>query len=272
MELALLSLPIGILAVLIIGIPIVLAVVILLLVRAWVPYQQLEPHHDAAGAIFQGVATLYAIVIAFVVVMLWQQFDAASNRVDKEASAVGNLYRGAQTFSEPMQREVREAVQRYVQAVVEDEWRTMAWGEESLQARQAYGNLWQTIRGVEPRTPAETGWHFELLRTMDTLSELRRGRLSDCQMDLPTPFWILLIAGACVLIGYSYLFGIKNVVANVLVVVVLTGLTTALLFMALILDRPFSGGIRLQPSTFERQLQSFREQSQQPTRPLPQQP
>ena len=49
MELALLSLPIGVLAVLIIGIPIILAVVVLLLVRAWVPYQQLEPHHDGYG-------------------------------------------------------------------------------------------------------------------------------------------------------------------------------------------------------------------------------
>jgi len=271
MELALLSLPIGMLALLIIGIPIVLAVVILLLVRAWVPYQLLEPHHDAAGAIFQGAATLYAIVIAFVVVMVWQQFDAASNRVDREASAVGSLYRAAQAFPDPMQREVREAVQRYVQAVVEEEWRTMARGEESPQARQAYTDLWQAMRSVEPHTPSEINWHTELLRTINTLSELRRGRLSDCQMALPTPFWLLLIGGACVLIGYSYLFGIKNVVVNVLVVVVLTGLTTALLFIALILDHPFSGDMRVEPSAFERQLQSFRGQSQ-PTRPLPQQP
>src|SRR5262245_35082679 len=79
MDLALLSLPIGMLAVLIIGIPVILAIVVLLLRRAWVPYQHLEPHHTAVSAVFQGVTTLYAIVIAFVVVVLWQQFYTASN-------------------------------------------------------------------------------------------------------------------------------------------------------------------------------------------------
>ena len=235
------------------------------------PYQQLEAHHVAVSAVFQGVATLYAIVIAFVVVVLWQQFYTASNHVDDEASAVGNLYRDVQAFPDPMQREVREAVYRYVQTVIEEEWRTMARGEESPQARNAYEALWKVVRGVEAHTLSESNWHSALLRTMNTLSELRRERLSDCQTRLPIPFWLLLIGGACVLIGYSYLFGIESVAVNVLIVTGLTALTTALLFMVLIMDRPFSGAIRLEPNAFERQLQSFREQLQS-TRLLPQQP
>jgi hypothetical protein len=51
MALALLKLPLSVLALLVVGLPVLLAVVGLLLVRSRVPHPRLQPHHDVAGYI-----------------------------------------------------------------------------------------------------------------------------------------------------------------------------------------------------------------------------
>jgi hypothetical protein len=49
MALALLKLPLSVLALLVVGLPVLLAVVGLLLVRSRVPHPRFQPHHDVAG-------------------------------------------------------------------------------------------------------------------------------------------------------------------------------------------------------------------------------
>jgi hypothetical protein len=80
MALALLKLPLSLLALLVIGLPVLLAVVGLLLVRSRLPHPRLKPHHDVAGYIYAGLAVLYAVLLAFVVVIVWQQFNTTDIR------------------------------------------------------------------------------------------------------------------------------------------------------------------------------------------------
>jgi hypothetical protein len=75
MALALLKLPLSVLALLVVGLPVLLAVVGLLLVRSRVPHPRLQPHHDVAGYIYSGLAVLYAVLLAFVVIIVWEQFN-----------------------------------------------------------------------------------------------------------------------------------------------------------------------------------------------------
>ena len=58
MALALLKLPLWLLALLVVGLPMLLAVIGLLLVRSYVSHPRLQPHHDVAGYIYSGLAVL----------------------------------------------------------------------------------------------------------------------------------------------------------------------------------------------------------------------
>jgi Protein of unknown function (DUF4239) len=136
MALTLLSLPIPVLAMLIVGFPVLLAVVGLLLVRSRAPHPRLRPHHDVAGYIYQGLAVLYAVLLAFVVIIVWGQFDATHIRVRKEADALSNLFREAQVFPASIQQAILDAVHTYARAVIEDEWPAMARGAESPAAQR----------------------------------------------------------------------------------------------------------------------------------------
>jgi hypothetical protein len=250
MALALLKLPLPVLALLVVGLPILLAVVGLLLVRSCVPHPQLRPHHDVAGYIYSGLAVLYAVLLAFFVVIVWQQFNTTEMRVHKEADELSNLFRQAQGFPIPMQQAILDAVRSYARAVIEEEWPAMAWGHESPLAWQAYNNLWQAIRTLEPRTPAETNWHATMLQSLTALSDCRRDRLADSRAVLPLVLWVVLLSGGVINLGYTYLFGVRSLTVHLIITAALTAMTTLLLLVILILDHPFAGSFRVESEPF----------------------
>jgi hypothetical protein len=237
----------------------------LLLVRSHAPHSRLQPHHDVAGFIYAGLAVLYAVLLGFVVITVWEQFNASHSRVHREADALGNLLHEAPGFPAPVQRAILESVRTYARAVVEHEWRTMAQGQESPAARQAYEGLWQTIRAVEPHTPVEVNWHAALLRSLATLSDNRRDRLADSRDELPVVLWAVLVGGAVINIAYTFLFGVRSFVVHLLITESLTAMTALLLFVILVMDLPFAGGVQVEPEPFVRQLHSVDQQLQQIT-------
>jgi Protein of unknown function (DUF4239) len=265
MALTLLRLPIPVLGLLVVGLPVFLAAVGLLLVRSYAPHPRLQPHHDVAGYIYAGLAVLYAVLLAFLVIVVWQQFNATSTRVHNEADALSNLFRQAQVFPTPVQRAILDTVRTYARAVVEEEWPAMARGTESPAARQAHTNLWQTIQIVEPRSPAEGNWHATMLQSLTSVSDYRRDRLADNRTVLPSVLWIVLLSGGVINVGYTYLFGVENLSAHLIITTALTAMTALLLLVILILDHPFAGSVRVEPEPFVQLLQRMDQVVQQAT-------
>jgi hypothetical protein len=265
MALALLKLPIPVLGLLVVGLPVLLAALGLLLVRSRAPHPRLQPHHDVAGYIFSGLAVLYAVLLAFVVIVAWQQFDATHARVYKEADALSDLFREARALPTPVQRAILDAVRSYAKAVVEEEWPAMAREAESPMAWQAYTDLWQAIRTVEPRSPAEVNWHAIMLQSLTTMSDGRRDRLADSRRVLPPVLWVTLLSGGVINVGYTYLFGVRSLAVHLIITTALTAMTALLLLVILILDHPFSGSHRVEPEPFVRLLQRINQVGQQAT-------
>jgi hypothetical protein len=263
MALTLLSLPIPVLAVLVVGFPTLLAAVGLLLVRSRAPHPRLQPHHDVAGYIYEGLAVLYAVLLAFVVIVVWGQLDVTHIRVHKEADALSDLFRESQVFPTSMHRAILDAVRAYARAVVEEEWPAMARGVESPPGQQAYSNLWQTIRIVEPRTPAEMNWHAIMLQSLATMSDARRDRLADSRAVLPPVLWVALLSGGAINVGYTYLFGVRSLAVHLIITTALTAMMTLLLLVILILDHPFTGSHRVEPEPFVQLLEYMDQMVQQ---------
>lgn len=55
---------------------------------------------------------------------------------------------------------------------MEQEWRTMAGGEASPQAWEAFNQLWQAYLQVEPQTAYENAWFTESLSRLNELASL----------------------------------------------------------------------------------------------------
>jgi large-conductance mechanosensitive channel len=102
----------------------VVAVLELLLVRCLAPASWLHANNEVAGNYLQTVGTIYAVLLAFVVFVVWRQHNDTRNTVESEANELSDFSRAIQAL--PGTQLVRDFVQKYGKVVVDDEWLDMA--------------------------------------------------------------------------------------------------------------------------------------------------
>src|SRR5262249_15705820 len=87
------GLPLWYSGIVVVGLPMVLAMVGSILVRRYVTLEKLAENNEVAGFKFAVVGVLYAVLLAFAIVVVWERFSNAENNVATEAGAAANIYR-----------------------------------------------------------------------------------------------------------------------------------------------------------------------------------
>ena len=75
---------------------------------------ELKDHHDVLGMMFSGAAAFYGVVLAFVIVAAWQNFQDASEREQVEFLALTELYEVGTRLPMPTRQLMTTAVRGYV--------------------------------------------------------------------------------------------------------------------------------------------------------------
>ena len=218
----------------------------LVLVRRSVPTSSLQQHNDVADPVYSTLATVYAILLAFVCVVAWERFDSAGSDELHEASNITSLHELAQSFAQPGRDRIDAALLRYTQVVIDDEWDRMARGQESKAAERSISDLWQAYREL-PESDRQQIAYGESLHGMTTLEDTRAVRLDAATGQIPRVLWVVLIVGAMIAIGFTYLFGVQSFQSQALMTSALTLTIAGVLVLTFILDDPFRGDVRVRP-------------------------
>ena len=86
------SLPLWQLILLVVVIPTAVAMAAQVLIRKWVGVDKLARNNEIAGFKFATVGVIYAVLLAFVVIAVWEKFSDAQNAVTEEAGAIAALH------------------------------------------------------------------------------------------------------------------------------------------------------------------------------------
>jgi hypothetical protein len=234
-----------------------------LFVRRTVSADVLAHHNDVAGFIYAVVGVVYAVLLGFTAIIVWEQFRHAQERVEHEANALADLYRDSRVFPPEVRDAVELHVRDYARLVVETEWPALAEGESSSEAWDAYNELWRTYQEFEPQDDYQRLWYAESLQRLNTLADARRDRLLSVRPSVPTVMWGVLIAGGAIVIGFSFLFGTRNARAQAIMTASLALTIGVVLLSILALQEPFAGITRVDPEPFH-QVDRILEQWSQP--------
>ena len=240
--------------VVIVILPVALAVAGLLLVQRLVPQALRREHNDVAGFIYAVVGVLYAVLLAFVVIVVWQHLEATRNAAEDEANELAGVYFLANRFPEPERHRVQDLARSYGRTVVEEEWTLMAEGEASPRAWVLLDEMRLAVQQLDPRTGAEQVIYDQSLSRVHELSDARRIRLLDAKEGIPAVLWVALVAGGIVTVTFTYLFGLKSNWVHGLMVAALSLVVAGMLFTIISLDYPFSGGAYIPPDALESAL------------------
>ncbi len=236
---------------------VLVAVGLLTLVNRLVPTGLREEHNDVAGFIYAVVGVVYAVLLAFVVIAVWEDYEAARDTTVREADELAEIFFVAHQLPEPERSRLQELSRSYARVVVEEEWALMAEGRASPRAWETLDEIRGTVQGFDPRTEAGEVLYGEELDRVNALADARRERLLDAEVGLPAILWVVLVVGGLITVGFTYLFGLRSNVAHTLMVATLTAVLAMVLFAIGALEYPFSGTVRLQPLTFELVLERF---------------
>jgi hypothetical protein len=229
----------------------------LIFVRRSVELSTLESHHEVAGFILAVVGVVYAVLLAFVVVVTWQQFEEARTSAEREAAKIGGLYRDSLALPNGG-AQMRIALHDYARSVVDEEWPEMAAHHgESRHTDVTLNRVWATLRAARPQGTQQAPFYAEAVTRALDASELRRTRVLSSGTQLPGPVWLVLLAGAAISVGFTYFFGVKNFVAQALMVGSLAAITGLVLFLILSLDLPFTGDVGVGPDSMKDVLVEF---------------
>lgn len=235
----------------------VFAVAGLTLVQRIVPSQLRQQHNDVAGFIYAVLGVIYAVLIALVVIAVWEDYAAARDTVEREASELDDVFRLAHPLPDPEGRQLQELARSYAQVVVDEEWTLMAQGRTSPQAWDSLDDMTLLFENVEVRTKAEQVLYGEALDRMNELADARNARLVEAGEGIPTVLWDVLIVGGVLVVSFTYLFGLENTLVHRLMVAVLALIISQVLFTIGVLEYPFSGDVRVGPEPFELVLERF---------------
>lgn len=246
-----------VLLLLIVGGSVLLAMATTYLVRRWVTEKEHIQNNEVAGFLFAAVGVVYGVLLAFMVLVVWQSVEDAQVTVEQEANVLVNVYRLGQELPEPYGGQIKAYAIEYAQNVINDEWLDMSYGTESIPVRDTIEKMWTVHRAIDAAKLTITGHEGQLFDSLEALGDLRRIRLLESRQELPTLMWVLLIGGALVTMGFTLFLRAPNLRPHLLMAGLFAGLLAFVLVLVIELDNPFTGDVRIQPVAFQQALELF---------------
>jgi hypothetical protein len=214
-----------------------------LLVRRLFPSLADGDHSEVAGVVMGIFGAIYGIVLAFVIVALWENYQSADALASTESTSLAAMARAVRAFPPEIEFHLRESIQGYVRSVVEDEWVTMKTGEKSPRTAASIDNLYASLQAYEPQSPSESAFYDQAVAALTDVTSTRRARIQQSGETLPTLFQVLVVGGAVIVIGLTYFLDVPSRRIHLLFVGTVSSLVGFSLLLAMLMDHPFAGAM-----------------------------
>lgn len=228
------------------------------LVRRVGETQGVVDNNEAAGQVFTLVGGLQAVLLAFVLISLFDGVSAAEDGSYEEADGLVAAVWAAQEL--PDSAGVVTQARAYAEEVIEREWPRMSEGAD---VDGAGWTALERLRAEVATVPANDDWSVdrknEASAQLWTVYQERQERLNTATSGgVNSVVWFALLIGAAMAVALPILFGGPKPATHILIVAILAGTMALLLFATQQLQNPYGGGAQVSPAAFETALDRLR--------------
>jgi Na+/proline symporter len=227
------------------------------IIRRQVSLERLSTNNEVAGFKFAVVGVLYAVMLGFAVIVVWEKFNDAEKDVAQEAGAATMIYRLSDGIAATPGAAIRGALVGYVKAAIAEDWPSMEQGSTSPAVTHALNDLYTAVLSFNANDSRDGALLSEILYELDQITQARRAREVMASGNVPDIIWLGLFGGAIITIGFTFFFGNENLRAQSM----MTGALSILIFSALLIviaiDYPFAGNVKVQPDALSTVLKDF---------------
>jgi Protein of unknown function (DUF4239) len=251
----LLQLPEWLVAFLAVVITVALSVLGLIVSRRIVSRERLEKVSTASEPIFTLAGVLYAVLVAFVVVVVWEQFGQAQRATESEATAIADLLRDSEGLPAAAQPAIRQSLIAYTHSVSDEEYPRMRRGEAVEEQSAQLTEIWHSYFRAEPVTQSQIAFYRESLTRLDELGSARKSRLTGSEDEIPSQLWVLLLGGGVLMLVFTYLYATSDMVLHGALIGLAAALMAFVLYLIFTLEHPFVGSLSVPDGPYRQVLE-----------------
>jgi hypothetical protein len=226
---------------------VVLSLLGVVAVRRTVPLATQMEQNEVAGFFIAVLGVVYGVLLAFAVVVVWENYEDARTNAEKEANSIADLYRLAEGLQDPARSTIQQQTLTYVRVIIILEWPMLAQGRESQDALIELNTLWSVIRAYEPNGAREGALYEKVLDELQDVSDERRMRILASREGIPPLIWALLIGGEFVTVLFTYFLGLMSLRTHLAMTALYVAAIGFVLFLIAAVDYPFDGAVRIEP-------------------------
>jgi hypothetical protein len=193
------------------------------------------------------VGSIFAVVYAFVIFVIWGQFTEVENFVIRECN---DLLRFSYCLNADAGRTIRRAVGDYGQHVLKHEWKALAQRRRDRQSEKAFSELIAAVVGVAPANAAEEAMQNRLIDFVRKAGEHRDERVAKSLTRIPGTLERLVVTMATVILLLVFVYPFRHPAAGFACFT----LVGVVLFLAWLVmkdtDNPFEGVCNVSPQPF----------------------
>ena len=190
-------------------------------------------------------------MLAFVIVIAYQNYLEADANVSREAAALSSIVRDSAAFPEPGGSNVRRAVGIYVRSVVADEWPRMREGTDSDLARGGLDGIYAAFRTVAPKTAEQIAFYEDAVQQLNDALDAHRNRIQAAIGGLPGDIAALILFTSFVVVAYAVLVGSPSYWFHLLGPAAIAAVVAVALVVLVDMSYPFSGDFAILPDDFQ---------------------
>jgi len=247
----LLQIPPFVLFVLMISIGGISAGLLTFLFRKYIRLKILRAHNEVTGFLFLAIASFYALLLSFVVFLVWDQLNETRGNVSKEGSSAMGLYRDIKFYPDSLEsKQLMVVYLDFVFNVIDDEFPNMEHMKPSRKTPDSFNRVFYKMEHLNPKTPFQIQLVAEMFSHLNELSTYRGLRISSMETEISPPMWLPMIFGAFITIICAMLLDIEHTRMHVGLNALLGAFIGMFFFIIIFLDHPFSGSLGIKPKSY----------------------
>ena len=209
-------------------------------------------NNEVAGIMFGAISLIYSLILAFVIVAVWEDYDKLNQTIETETEKLNGIIAHSSTLPDSIRRPLDSALTSYCKEVITFEWQMK--GTDDSEKPSAIPGLRQLLLRLEPRNRLQESIFNVLDNDLSTITELRRSRLAHSRSQIPAAVWLILKTGSIMLVLFSFLFTVPSLALKRVYLFFLSGCIAMCMILVYTLDQPFTGNARVSDEPYVRIL------------------
>ena len=215
----------------------------------WFTRKRYKADNEVTGIVFNVLSLIYSLIITFVIVAVWQNYDDLNRTIEEESDHLNSVLIHSNLLPDSLQTPVTNAIIGYCEKVINVEWQMQG----NIERRR--GSAIPSLRLMLYQAEENKTISSSVLSMMETdlinITRLHSERLSHTRAYVPELVWMVLVAGSVMVIAFSYFLTVESKSLRRIYLSFLWTLMGMSLFLIYMLDHPFIGSTQVSKAPYE---------------------